>query len=160
MTAFHQDTSIPTTILRLFNAVGRRETNPHVVPHIFESLRHSDAIPLGNLAPRRDYIDTRDVAEAFLAVLAHGRGCEVLNVGTGVACSVTDIVESLQRILERNIQIVSEPLRARASERMVLIADVEKIERVTGWRARIPLDDTLRDLVELYGLRTGADARV
>jgi UDP-glucose 4-epimerase len=65
---FHEETGIPVSILRLFNAIGRNETNPHVVPHIFESLQTSDAISLGNIAPCRDYIDTRDVAEAILAV--------------------------------------------------------------------------------------------
>ena len=62
---FHEETGIPVSILRLFNAIGRNETNPHVVPHIFESLQTSDVIRLGNIAPCRDYIDTRDVAEAI-----------------------------------------------------------------------------------------------
>jgi UDP-glucose 4-epimerase len=158
--AFHQDTGMPTTILRLFNAVGRRETNPHVVPHIFESLQDSDVIPLGNIAPRRDYIDTRDVADAIVDVLKHPGGCQVLNVGSGVAHSVSDIVESLRRILRRPITVLQEALRTRASERMLLLADVEKMRRATGWSARISLEDTLRDLVAAYGLRTDADARV
>ena len=45
--AFHDETGIATSILRLFNGIGRHETNPHVVPHIFESLQTSDAIRLG-----------------------------------------------------------------------------------------------------------------
>jgi UDP-glucose 4-epimerase len=153
VTAFHRETGISTTILRLFNAIGRRETNPHVVPHIFESLRTSDVIPLGNMAPRRDYIDTRDVAEAILAAAStRDHGLHVLNVGTGTAYSVTDIVDLLRRLLGRPIVVAQEPSRVRATERMLLVADLGRIRRATGWTPRIPLEETLADLVPAYGL--------
>jgi UDP-glucose 4-epimerase len=149
--AFHQVTGTPTIVLRLFNAVGRRETNPHVIPHIFESLRTSDTIALGNTAPRRDYVDTRDVADAVISVLDRD-GFHVLNVGTGSAHSVDDVVESLRRILARPITVVQEPSRTRASERMLLLADAARIRSLTGWRARVRLEETLRDLVLAYGV--------
>jgi UDP-glucose 4-epimerase len=150
--AFQQDTGISATILRLFNAVGRHETNPHVIPHIFESLRVSDVIALGSILPRRDYIDTRDVAEAMLSVSDRPDGLRVLNVGTGVAYSVEDIVEALRRILKRRIKIAHEPSRVRATERMMLVADIDKIRRATDWAPRIALDEALEDLVRAYGL--------
>jgi len=150
--AFHEDTGIATSIVRVFNAVGRHETNPHVIPHIFESLRTSDVIALGNIAPRRDYIDTRDVAEALLSVLDRSNGLRVLNVGTGRACSVGDIVESLRRILARPIVVVQEPSRVRETERMLLVADIKKIRRATRWSPRFHLEESLKDLVSAYGL--------
>jgi UDP-glucose 4-epimerase len=151
---FHHGTGIPAAILRLFNAIGRNETNPHVVPHIFESLQTSDVIRLGNLEPCRDYIDTRDVAEAITAVVEAPRGLHVFNVGTGVAHSVKDIIELLHRILGRPINVVQEPGRVRIDERMVLVADVARIRRAIGWSPRLALEDTLKDLAIAYGLQT------
>ncbi len=151
--AFHEDAGVATVILRLFNAIGRNETNPHVVPHIFESLQASDAIELGNMAPYRDYIDTRDLADAIVAVAGRSDGFGVFNVGTGVASSVENIVASLRRILGRAITVVQEPSRLRATERMVLVADIGKIRRETSWTPRISLEDTLRDLVAAYRLQ-------
>lgn len=152
VTAFHHDTGVPSTILRLFNAVGRRETNPHVIPHIFESLQRGNEIPLGNVAPRRDYVDTRDIADAIVSVMTVSSGLHVVNVGTGRAYSVGDVVDLLQRILGRPIRIRQEVARARASERMLLLAGIDKMHALSGWRARVPLEDTLRDLVQAYGL--------
>ena len=154
VSTFHEETGISTGILRLFNAIGRNETNPHVVPHIFQSLQTSDVIGLGNLAPARDYIDTRDVADAIVSVAdsLHGRG--VFNVGTGMASSVEDIVELLRRILGRAIEVVQEPSRLRVTERMMLAADIEKIRRHTRWTPRISLEDTLKDLAVVYRLQT------
>jgi UDP-glucose 4-epimerase len=151
---FHRETGTPISIVRLFNASGRNETNPHVIPHIFDSLRASDALRLGNLTPRRDYVDTRDIAEALLLAADSASGLEVFNVGTGVAHSVQEIVERLGRILGRPIAVIQDPARVRTSERMVLVANIERIRRATGWSPRFTLDDTLVDMAAAYGLRT------
>jgi UDP-glucose 4-epimerase len=149
---FARETGLATTTLRIANAVGRHETNPHVVPHIFESLRVSNQVPLGSLEARRDYIDTRDIAGAMAAVLAASNGYQVFNVGTGVAHSVADIIAALRRILGRPIDILQEASRLRPVERMMLVVDIDKIRRVTGWTPRVTLEETLRDLADVYGL--------
>jgi UDP-glucose 4-epimerase len=152
--AWHRETRIATTVVRLFNAVGRNETNPHVVPHIIESLQRSDVIQLGNTAPRRDYIDTRDVAEAIIAVAEDtSREFRVFNVGTGKAYSVQDILESLARILGRTIETVQDPSRIRTVDRMLLVADIRRIRAATGWQPRISFEETLADIVDAYRLR-------
>ena len=79
-------------------------------------------------------------------------GLNVFNVGTGVAWSVKDIVQQLGRILGRPIRVVEEPSRVRATERMVLVADIEKIRRATAWTPRILLQNSLKDLVTAYAL--------
>jgi UDP-glucose 4-epimerase len=151
--AFHEETGATSTILRLFNAIGHNETNPHVLPHIFESLRTADVVHLGNTTPRRDYIDTRDIAEAIRAVMRSAEGFQVLNVGSGAAYSVDDVIDRLRGILGREITVVQEPARMRTSDRMMLLADTERLRRATDWTPRFALDDTLRDMVVSYGLR-------
>jgi UDP-glucose 4-epimerase len=155
---FARETAIAATSVRISNAIGRRETNPHVVPHIFESLRVSNEVPLGSLEARRDYIDTRDIADAIVAVLESSAGYRVFNVGTGVAHSVADIIATLRRLLGRPIEIRQEAARLRPVERMLLVADIRRIREAIGWQPRVTLDETLRDLVEAYGLAAGGAA--
>ena len=150
--AFCRETGIAATTVRISNAIGRRETNPHVVPHIFESLRLSDQVPLGSVEARRDYIDTRDIADAILAVLDSSAGYRVFNVGTGVAHSVEEIVALLGRLLGRRIEIRSDPARLRPVERRLLVSDISRIRGVTGWTPRVALEESLRDLIDAYGL--------
>ena len=151
---FQQDTGTPTSVLRFFNAIGRNETNPHVIPHIFESLQSSDVIRLGNMAPRRDYVDTRDLAGAMLATIEAARDFSLFNVGTGVDCSVSEIVDLIGDILGRRITVIGEAARMRATERMRLVADIGRIRRATGWTPQITLKESLKDLVHAYGLQT------
>lgn len=151
---FCRDTGIAATSVRISNAIGRRETNPHVVPHIFESLRESNQVPLGSVEARRDYIDSRDIADAILAVLDATGGYQVFNVGTGIAHSVEDIVGLIGQILGRRIEIVRDASRLRPVERMLLLADISKIRRTIGWAPRVTLEESLRDLGDAYGLRS------
>ena len=139
--AFCRETGVAATTVRISNAIGRRETNPHVVPHIFESLRGSNQVPLGSVEARRDYIDTRDIADAILAVHEAAAGYQVFNVGTGVAHSVDEIVGLLGRMLGRRIEIVRDASRLRPVERMLLVADISKIRRATGWAPRVTLEE-------------------
>jgi len=150
--AFHAVTGVSATALRLFNAVGRRETNPHVIPHIFDSLKRSDVVPLGNTDARRDYVDSRDVASAILAVLERVTGYNVMNVGTGVAVSVSDLIDELRRLLGRDIRVLQEAARMRPTERMLLLADTTRLHNATGWQARHALSAVLTDLCDESGL--------
>jgi UDP-glucose 4-epimerase len=142
-------------LLRIFNAVGPRETNPHVVPHLFETLKTSDTIPLGNTQARRDYIDTRDIALAVTAVVEGSSGCTPYNVGSGRAYSVDELVAVMSERLGRPLTIQVDQSRLRPVDRPLLLADVSKIGAELGFRPTIPLEDTVDRLIAYYGLRVG-----
>jgi len=150
---FFRETHIDTIVLRIFNAIGPRETNPHVVPHIFESLKTSNCIPLGNIKPKRDYIHTRDIAEAIYAICESDiGGYEVFNIGSGKEYSVEEIVTMLGEILKRPLTIKQVRERMRKVERMHLLADISKIRNATGWEPKIQLHDALVDIARYYGI--------
>ena len=150
---FHAVTGCDTSILRIFNAIGPRETNPHVVPHLFESLRVSDRISLGNTTPERDYVHTNDIASAVLAVAQRSSGCEVYNVGSGRAHAVSEIVTILGEKLRRPLRVEVDPKRLRSVDRPLLLADITKIRERVGWTPRHALDDALDELIAHYHLR-------
>lgn len=150
---FNRETNIDTISLRLFNAVGPRETNPHVLPHICESAKAGDRIMLGNVEPKRDYIHTSDIAGAIHAVFASGiRGYDVFNVGSGAEHSVVEMVEMLGKILNRKLVIKQDHARVRKTERMHLLASIDKIKQATGWQPRINLREALEDVARYYEL--------
>jgi UDP-glucose 4-epimerase len=134
---------------RLFNVVGPRETNPHVVPELVSQLQAGDGpVRLGNLETRRDYTDVRDVAAALHALAAAGRsGATVCNVGSGHGVSVEELVEVCREILGRPVEVQVDPTRRRARDRRELVADPGLLRTMTGWRPKITLRETLRDLL-------------
>lgn len=74
-------------VARIFNVMGPRKTNPHVVPEIAAQLRGAEHPELGSLEPRRDLTHVRDVAGAPSRVLLGAPpGFTVYNVGSGARC--------------------------------------------------------------------------
>lgn len=151
----HEKHGGDVALLRIFNAIGPRETNPHVVPHLFETLKTSDTIPLGNTQARRDYIDTRDIALAITAVVERSSGLTPYNIGTGRAWSVDELVEVMSKRLGRPLTIKVDQARLRHVDRPLLVADISKIGAELGWKPSTPLEDTVDRLIESYGLRVG-----
>lgn len=147
---FARERRLDGRIVRLFNVVGPGETNPHVLPAIFaQVLKGARTLRLGNCHPRRDYIHVRDVADGFAAVALAGEaqtGTDVVNLGTGQAHSVYDVVAKLGELVGEPLRIEHDPARMRASDRPFLAAAIERIRQSYGWSPRLTLGDALRDL--------------
>jgi len=150
---FQNETGIQSIALRLFNAVGPRETNPHVIPHIFLSAKDTDIIPLGNLEPRRDYIHVDDIATAFLQVTQNSTDVndfDVFNVGSGKEYSVVDLTKMIGNILGRELKVEKKDERVRNIERMHLVSDISKIKKLIGWKPKLNLEEALLDTAKYY----------
>jgi UDP-glucose 4-epimerase len=147
--AFAARTGTRCVAARIFNVIGRRETNPHVVPEIIGQLRlGSTSVRLGNLEPRRDYTDVADVAAALhrLTELPPG-AATTLNVGSGRSVSVAELVQACGQLLGRPIDVEVEPGRLRKTDRVELVADSRLLRQTTGWEPLRSLPETLRELL-------------
>jgi UDP-glucose 4-epimerase len=146
---FAAQTGIRAIVVRLFNVVGKRETNPHVVPEVVQQLREGAAsIRVGNLNPRRDYTDVRDIAEALQRLLVSNTGRSVVfNVGSGRSVSVAELVELCGEILNRQIDVNVDERRVRTLDRVELVADPHLLRATTGWQAARSLRQTLAELL-------------
>jgi UDP-glucose 4-epimerase len=145
---FGKQTGTHCVVARLFNVIGERETNPHVVPELVRQLRAgAPSVQLGNLQTRRDYTDAVDVAEALVRLLLADPGRTVFNVGSGRGTSVAELVSSCERILGREITGSVDQSRRRKHDRDELIADVKLLRAATGWAPTRSLEETLRRLL-------------
>jgi UDP-glucose 4-epimerase len=138
----------PTTVVRFFNAFGTKETNPHLIPEIHKQvLGGARRLALGNLAPKRDFIHTTDMAKALTGLVeAGGRGYDTFNLGSGSEYSVTDVVEAFSRAIGEELVIDVDPARVRKVERMHLLADASKLAGFLGWKPLVSLDEGIAEL--------------
>ncbi len=139
-------------VVRLFNVIGPGETNPHLVPEIVTQMRgDAGSVGIGNLTSKRDYIDVADVAEGLFrlsryAMSGNLRGCDTVNLGTGKAYSVTDIIDSLKRASGRTFEVITDPARVRKVDRPLLLASTDKLRSLVGWSPATELDETMARL--------------
>jgi UDP-glucose 4-epimerase len=145
---FAKQTAARTIVARIFNVIGGRETNPHVVPEVIGQLRHGELpLRIGNLSPRRDYTDVRDTAAALERLLAADDHRNVFNVGSGRSVSVAELVQTCEEIIGRPVDVRVEQRRLRAQDRAELVADSRLLREVTGWQPAYSLRETLADLL-------------
>jgi UDP-glucose 4-epimerase len=142
--------NLRTAIIRLFNVVGPGETNPHLLPAIMAQVMEGRrTLSLGNCYPKRDYIDVRDVADGIVSIveaLDDAPGVDVVNLGTGEAYSVYEVLEQIEYIIGEKLTVETDPRRLRTVDRPVLQAGITKIATRYGWCPGLSLSDSLRSL--------------
>ena len=145
---------------RFFNIYGPGETNPHVIPDILEYMRASDLLNLGNIEPKRDLVYVTDVAEALVHLAASSVPSTEVNVATGTEHSIREVVRLIAELTGRDLKILRDPAKFRQTDRMHLLGDISKIQRLTGWKPRHSLAEGLAELLEAEGLIPAASAAV
>src|SRR5262249_15624135 len=74
---------------RPFNHIGPHQSPQFAAAHFAEQLaaiergKQPAVLETGNLSPRRDLADVRDVVRAYTLLMERGRSGEAYNVGTG-----------------------------------------------------------------------------
>lgn len=135
---------------RLFNLVGPRETNPHILPEILGQLRANPNTPLrlGSLWPKRDLVPVADAARAVAATLdAAPVGITTVNVATGVAVSMQSVLDLIGELRGSPLAIETDPAKVRPVERGHLQADVTKLRNLIGWTPTADLHRVLWELL-------------
>ena len=148
-------TGVQGVVARLFNAVGPRETNPHLVPDILaQVVRGERNVQLGNLEPRRSFIHVEDAAEALYALGQANLATEyeIFNVGTEEEHSVRDILGLLSDLLGFALTPVQAHEKMRKVDRPRQKADVSRIWQEVRWRPQRSLRMALEDALEEAGL--------
>jgi UDP-glucose 4-epimerase len=139
---FSQANGVGVCVARLFNIYGPGETNPHLVPTVFQQASFGDVVHLGNLGTERDYVFLHDVVDALLrlGLVPIPRRVTTVNVGTGAGVTGDVMVQAIAGVLGRKLSVTTTTSRLRTTDRPRLVADAERARRLLGWSASTPLD--------------------
>jgi GDP-6-deoxy-D-talose 4-dehydrogenase len=117
------------TILRPFNIIGHGQSEDFVVPKIVKHYAEKlSTITLGNIQPQRDYIGIDACCQIISALIPETRSYgEVVNVCSGQATSVADLIEILTKASGHTLRVESSPDLIRSNEIMRLIGSTTKL---------------------------------
>jgi GDP-4-dehydro-6-deoxy-D-mannose reductase len=142
---------VDVVIARAFNHIGPGQNDRFVVPAFANQLaaiaRGGEPIMhVGNLDARRDFLDVRDVVDAYVAIAERGESGQAYNVASGSAVSIREILGELIRIAHVPVEVRDDPARMRPSDVPIVYGSSEKLRARTGWEPRIPLRRSLQDV--------------
>jgi dTDP-glucose 4,6-dehydratase len=144
---------LPIAIVRPFNNYGPRQHPEKVVPRfIIQALCDEPLTVHGDGHASRDWLFVDDDAEAIETVIAAPLDAiagEVLNVATGVDVSVGEIADRVLDALDKPASLKSF-VTERPGQVDRHIGSTDKIERLTGWRARTSFDEGLARTIDWY----------
>lgn len=153
---------VEVVVARIFNVLGPG-TPENLAPGAFarqialiERGAQDPEILVGDLSPRRDYLDRRDAADALAALAGRGRPGLVYNVGEGRSRSMRSILDGLLATSTARVRVAVDPSRLRPAQVRDLAAGVYRLRRDTGWRPRVRLERSLADTLAWWRERTGA----
>jgi len=143
-------------LARPFNHAGPRQAAAYVTSSFARQIAEAEAggrepvLSVGNLEARRDITDVRDTVRAYRLLVERGRPHQPYNVCRGEAYRVGDLLDSLIRQARVRIEVKTDPALLRPNDNPVVLGDASRLQRDTGWAPRIPIDDTLRDLLAYW----------
>lgn len=148
--SFHRSHGLPSVVLRPFNTYGPRQSARAVIPTIITQALAGSALRLGSLYPRRDLTFAQDTAAGFVAAAqAEAAIGRTIQLGTGEAVSIGEIVDLVGEILGRELEVQTDEQRVRPalSEVQLLLSDPSLARAVTGWEPRVGLRDGLSQTI-------------
>ena len=152
--------------MRPFNHTGTGQSSGLVVAAFARQIARIGAglqepvIDVGNLDPKRDFLDVRDVCAAYVACVARREAIEpgaIFNIASGGVRRVGDVLQALQEIAGVTAAIRIDPTRARATDVPLAWCDPAHARDVLDWRALIPWSRTLHDVLDDWRDRIAID---
>ncbi len=132
-------------VLRYFNPYGPGELHDpetHAIPNFIKSALNKKPIPLyWNGNQTRDFIYIEDLAQAHVDVL-NLTGFQVFNIGTEHGVKVKEVIDLIFKILGYKVPI--KDLGNRAGDVDANYASSKKLNKVTGWKAKVSLYEGLK----------------
>jgi GDP-4-dehydro-6-deoxy-D-mannose reductase len=143
-------------IARAFNHVGPRQSPAFAASGFARAIaeiergQRTPEIEVGNLDARRDLTDVRDTVHAYRLIADHGIPGRCYNVCTGRAVTIRAVLDILLARARVPVQVTVDRTRLRPHDTPLVVGDPERIRSELGWLPRIPLEDTLDDLLRFW----------
>ena len=130
---------------RIFYQYGPMEAPARLVPHVIDRLLGGGIAETTEGGQVRDFLHVADVGSAVAAV-ALGELEGAVNIGSGVALTVRELVTTIARLCDAEDRVRFGAIPYRLGDPMFVCADVEKLRRA-GFTPRFDLETGLRDTV-------------
>lgn len=141
-------------VARPFNHIGPGQRADFVVSGMARQIIRialglcDPVIEVGDIDVTRDFLDVRDLARAYLSLLAQGQNGAVYNVCSGRERSIRDIIEQLMNLGGITPEIIHDVARYRPSDQRRVCGDNTRLCAATHWQPVISFEQSLRDVLQ------------
>ena len=159
---YYASHKLPVVRVRPFNHIGPGQSPAFVTADFAKQIAEAEAglrepvMRVGNLEARRDFSDVRDIVRGYYLAVSEGEPGQVYNLGAERSYSIREVLDILLALSEVPMTVEPDPARLRPSDVPEIVADCTRFRSQTGWRAEIPLERSLRDILNYWRKSVGS----
>jgi GDP-4-dehydro-6-deoxy-D-mannose reductase len=124
--------SVESQILRPFNVYGPEQSEEFLISKIVREAQTLGRVHVKDIEPRRDFIYIDDLISAIVKLISYSGPHHIFNIGSGKSHSVLEVINLVQKLLQRTIDITNDEVR-RPGEIMDSVANIELAQAELGW---------------------------
>jgi GDP-4-dehydro-6-deoxy-D-mannose reductase len=153
---YHASHGMAIVRVRPFNHTGPGQSDRFVAPAFARQIAEGElgirppVLRVGNLDVERDFTDARDIVRGYHLAVLRGQAGQVYNLGSERAVAIRHLLELLLANSRVPFTVETDPALFRPADVPRVVADCSKFRSLTGWKAEIPLERTLSDLLDWW----------
>jgi GDP-4-dehydro-6-deoxy-D-mannose reductase len=149
------DYKIPAVSLRLFNTTGAGKTDDAPSDFVRQLIRikkglQPPVIEVGNLKPRRAFLDVNDTVRGFYLAAMKGKRGEAYNLCASTTFEIGELLRMAIRLSGVKAEIRPANRLMRPSDEKIIFGSTAKIRKDTGWAPQFTIEQTLRSMLEFW----------
>uniref|UniRef100_E6VN10 NAD-dependent epimerase/dehydratase n=1 Tax=Rhodopseudomonas palustris (strain DX-1) TaxID=652103 RepID=E6VN10_RHOPX len=150
--------------LRPFNHTGPGQTPQFAIPAFASQIARIErgeqepVISVGDLSSQRDFLDVRDVVDAYLRALLRFDDLPngaAINIASGVARPLQEALDRLLSLTSSKIEVKVDPQRLRPNDTPVAFGNAARAAEWLDWRPAHDWPDTIASVLEYWRGQTG-----
>jgi len=155
---YWKEKGLPTVIVRLFNAVGPRQTGAYgmVIPRfVTQALKNKPLTVYGNGSQSRCFLHVQDAVNALAKLMQEPRAQgQVFNVGSQEEITIKELAQQIIQLTQSSSRIIYIPYDQAYEEGFEdmqrRVPDIKKIQDLIGYRPTADLESILKSVIEYF----------
>jgi GDP-4-dehydro-6-deoxy-D-mannose reductase len=149
------DYNIPAVNVRLFNTTGPGKMNDAPSDFVRQLVAikkglQPPIIEVGNLKPRRAFLDVKDTVRGFYLAAMKGKRGEAYNLCATRTYPIHEVLRAAIRLSGVKAKIRPVPRLMRPSDERIIFGSTQKIRKDTGWKPMNSIEQTLKSMLEYW----------
>lgn len=139
---------------RIFNSTGTRKVNDVTSDFTRRAIEAEKTgrweLRVGNLETKRAIMDQRDLVHGLMLLAENGQPGDVYNISSEYIYQMKDIVSMIENQLKHELKINIDQTLIRPTDERIIVGDISKLKRDTGWRQNISMKQTIADMLDYW----------
>ena len=139
---------------RIFNSTGTRKVNDVTSDFtkraVLAQKEGNNKLLVGNVESYRAIMDQRDLINALLLLSDKGEYGDVYNISSEHIYQIKEIIRYIEDELKTKFELVVDQRLLRSTDEKIIVGDVSKLKKDTGWSQRITMRETVRDMINYW----------